>query len=234
MVTRPMPRPTRVLPAALLALALVGGGILWWRATPNGTPDPAQREAPSAREGLHVTPDAAPAAATSPAQAPPPPTEDAVDDLPDIATLPETPWAAVDLEAIREVMPENLFWSMAVPTTDPEVVARRDETRKRWNTEYGKILSNTATAEEIDAYYAERQRLAQDYVDFATYLLATYGEQLGVRDVGLLKVAIELNLARLERLPRDIVEAQERREAHDAARRAWREQQDLFADLPNR
>jgi hypothetical protein len=113
-------------------------------------------------------------------------------------------------------------------------MARRGETRARWNTEYGKILSNTASAEEIDAYYAERQALAQDYVDFATYLLATYGEQLTVRDVGLLKVAIELNLARLERFPRDIADAHERRAAHDAARRAWREQQDLFADLPHR
>jgi hypothetical protein len=227
-----MPRPGRLVPAVLVAGLLVAIALLW----PDTVDDAGPASAPAT--GMAGTRPEPPRPPSVPPAAPPAPVprDEAQPeaDRPDIAVLPETAWANVDLAAIREVMPENLFWRMAVPTTDPEVMARRGETRARWNTEYGKILSNTASAEEIDAYYAERQALAQDYVDFATYLLATYGEQLTVRDVGLLKVAIELNLARLERFPRDIADAHERRAAHDAARRAWREQQDLFADLPHR
>ncbi len=36
----------------------------------------------------------------------------------------------------------------------PKSSAQREEERARWNVEYGKVLSNTATDEEIDAYYA--------------------------------------------------------------------------------
>lgn len=95
--------------------------------------------------------------------------------------------------------------------------------------EYGKILSNTATEEEILAYYAERDRLYSDYVAFATYILENHGEQLSIRDLGLLKVAVELNLARLEEIPRQIAEANERRKAHQAPREAWLRDQADFA-----
>ena len=45
----------------------------------------------------------------------------------------------------------------------------------------------------------------------------------------LLKLAIELHAARLEEIPRKIEEAHERRKAHEAARRAWLEDQKAFA-----
>jgi len=209
-------------------LVLVGAvaALWWWRASNVPGDYPVAPAAPAAAPKP-------PPAAQPPSPDPPPEAAPSNDPGP-LGALPETPWAAVDLDAIREVMPDNLFWKMAVPTTDSEILAQRAKERERWNVEYGKVLSATATAEEIDAYYAERQRLAQDYVEFATYLLAEYGDALDVRDVGLLKVAIELNLARLEEFPRQIVDAQARREAHDAARRAWREQQRAFADAPTR
>ena len=156
--------------------------------------------------------------------------------LPDAPLVPETDpleqadgsWAEVDLEAVRAAMPHNLYWTMSVPTKDPEVLREREEERARWNVEYGKVLSNTATAQEIDAYYAHRRRLSTDYVEFAGYLLAEYRDKLPKRDVGLLKLAVDMHLARLEEIPRQIAEAHERRTAHDAARRAWLEDQQAF------
>jgi len=143
------------------------------------------------------------------------------------------PWAAVDLDEVRAAMPNNTFWRTAAPTTDPEVLRAREEERERWNVEYGKVLSNTATKEEVDAYFAHRQQMSTDYIQFAAYLLQNYWQKLGVRNEGLLKLAIKLHLARLEEIPRQMAEAHQRREAHEAARRAWLEEQKAFeADPP--
>ena len=70
---------------------------------------------------------------------------------------------------------------------------------------------------------ADARVLAEAGFDAA--ILENYGEQLTIRDLGLLKVAVELNLARLEEIPRQIAEAHERRRAHEAAREAWRRDQ---------
>jgi hypothetical protein len=141
-------------------------------------------------------------------------------------------WAAVDLEAVRRAMPDNVYWRMSAPTRDPEVLREREEERARWNEAWGKVLSNTASEQEIVDYYAHRDRLASDYVQFATYVLENYGEQLTIRDLGLLKVAVELNLARLEEIPRQIAEAQERRRAHEKAREEWLRDQAEFGGPP--
>jgi len=51
--------------------------------------------------------------------------------------------------------------------------------------------------------------------------------------VAALKLAAEMHNARLEEIPRQLAEAHERREAHEAARRQWQEQQQAFnADAP--
>jgi hypothetical protein len=137
-------------------------------------------------------------------------------------------WANVDLEEVRRAMPDNLYWRLSSPTKDETVLRERDEERARWNEAYGKVLSNTASEQEIVDYYAHRDRLASDYVQFATYVLEHYGEQLSIRDLGLMKVAVELNLATLEQIPRQIEEAQQRRIAHEEAREAWRRDQADF------
>jgi hypothetical protein len=141
---------------------------------------------------------------------------------------PARAWASVDLEAIRKALPDSTYWKMAAPTKDPEVLRQREEERDRWNVEYGKVLSNTATAEEIDAYYAERQRLSEDYLEFIVYLLTNYGYQIPERDVAALKLAAEMHHERLEEIPRHIAEAHQRHDAHETARRAWLEQQKDF------
>jgi hypothetical protein len=142
-------------------------------------------------------------------------------------------WEALDMEAVRKEMPDNLYWKMAAPTKDPELIKWREEERARWNVEYGKVLSNTATAEEIDAYFAERKRISDDYLEFVVHVIANYGNAIPREGVALLKLAGEMHAMRLEEMPRQLAEAHARREAHDAVRRAWLEEQKTFGAPPS-
>ena len=142
-------------------------------------------------------------------------------------------WEALDLNAVRAAMPDNTYWKMAAPTQDPELIKWREEERARWNVEYGKVLSNTATAEEIDAYFAERKRLSDDYLEFVVYVLANYGNAIPREGAALLKLAGEMHALRLEEMPRQMAEAHQRREEHDAARRAWLDEQKAFEEAPS-
>jgi len=121
-------------------------------------------------------------------------------------------WSAVDLDAVRRALPDNLYWEMSAPTSDPSVEQRREEERARWNEEYGKVLSGTASEEEIHDYYALRRRISEDAVEFAGHLLEHYGDVLPERGVGLLELADRLHRARLEEMPRRIAEARERKQ----------------------
>jgi hypothetical protein len=222
--------------AVVLLVLVVGGVVVWWinRATRPPTPPPpsaasASREAPPPPPGTAAT-----AAADAPAPAPSRPADAAADPLDDIDTRAAA-WSAVDLDAVRAALPGNLYWELSAPTKDPDVLRAREAERERWNVEYGKVLSSTATADEVDAYYARRKRLSEDYVTFAGHLLLYYRDRLPKQDVALLKLAMDMNLARLEEIPRQLADAHQRREAHDAARRAWLEEQKTFeapADAP--
>ncbi|MBP1690392.1 MAG: uncharacterized protein H6Q34_965 [Deltaproteobacteria bacterium] len=141
-------------------------------------------------------------------------------------------WAQVDFDEIREAMPDNLYWKMAFPTKDADLIKERDERRAQWNVEFGKVQSNTATDEEIDAYYGEQQKLSNDYLEFLVYLGTHYGDIVPKGEIGMLKLAGELHLARLEEIPRKIAEAKERHAAQEAARRAWLEEQKVFDNPP--
>ena len=137
-------------------------------------------------------------------------------------------WAAVDMDEIRKAMPDNLYWKLSTPTKDPQVIEERAAERARWNVQYGKVLSGTASEEEVRAFYDFRAQLSGDYVEFATYLVDHYGGVLPERDAGMLKLARRLNQARLEEIPRKIEEAFERKRAQDAAREAWLADQAVF------
>jgi hypothetical protein len=216
-----------ILVAAFALLVVLIARLVGWRAAPDrqaapeespgvaSAPEPAIRPSttpPStvARTGQRASEDGAPA-----------------DPLAEVDASAAA-WAAVDMEEVRELMPDNLYWTMGFPTKDEAVIEARAAERERWNTEYGKVLSNTATEEEINAYYGHREKLSRDYASFAGFLLSKYGDKLPQRDVALLKLSVELHLARLEEIPRQITEAQERRVAHDAVRRAWLEDQKAF------
>lgn len=130
-------------------------------------------------------------------------------------------WSVVDLDEVHKALPDNLYFDLSAPTNDPDVIAQRRAERERWNVEYGKILSGTGTEREIRDYYDQRARLSTDYVEFTTYLLDHYEDELPERDVGLLQLARRLHLARLEEIPRKVEEALERKRQQDAAREAW-------------
>lgn len=138
-------------------------------------------------------------------------------------------WAQVDFDEIRAALPDSMYWKMAFPTKDPKILEEREKTRAEWNVQFGKVQSNTATDEEIDAYYGEQQKLSNDYLEFLVYLAEHYGNVVPRGEVGALKLAGEMHLARLEEIPRKIAEAKERHAAHETARQAWLAEQQQFA-----
>jgi hypothetical protein len=216
-----------------LALAVAAGLLLFLLAhLIMGPEGPAPPGPPVASEATAVAPEAS--APVRSASAPAAPAKEPGDARPDADPLAEIDasaqaWAAVDMDEVRALLPDNLYWTMSFPTKDPAVLEQREAERARWNVEYGKVLSNTATAEEVDAYYAHRERLSRDYAAFAGFLLAKYSDKLPKRDAALLKLSVELHLARLQEIPRQITEAHERRKAHEAVRQVWLEEQKAFA-----
>jgi hypothetical protein len=146
---------------------------------------------------------------------------------PDVDTADQ--WARIDFDEIRRALPDSTYWKMAFPTKDPKVVEEREKIRAEWNVQFGKVQSNTATDEEIDAYYADQQQLSNDYLEFLVYLAEHYGNEVPRAEIGALKLAGEMHLARLEEIPRKIAEAKERHAAHEQARQAWLAEQQQFA-----
>ena len=130
-------------------------------------------------------------------------------------------WSQVDLEALREEMPDNLYWELGAPTSDPAVEEARAERREMWNEAYGKVISGTATEEEIHAYFDERAQVSTDYLEFATRVLEQYGQVLPPRDVGLLELSADMHRARLQSMPRRVAEAIERKSRQDRLRAEW-------------
>ncbi len=206
-----------------MAVLLVAVGALMWPI--------AEREPPAPPET------AADAPAEDVAAAPIEPAEDgdaAIGDdaLPELREAPRGAWVHVDMKALQRTIPNNLFWAMAMPTKDEALIEWRREERTRWNVEYGKVLSGTGTEEEVNDYYAYRQKLSNDYVEFAGYVLAHYGDKLSAQDKALLNLAMDMHMVRLEEIPRQLAEAQERRRQHDEARRVWLAEQRAFEEAP--
>ena len=219
---------------AVVAVIAVGAAV-WWLGSPArvdtaaSEPAPA-RQAHASRIVATGTPAPTVVHAAAPHDATPAPTvpaSTADENSPEADPL-RANWEAVDLDEARKALPDNLYWKLSAPTKDPQLQEWRDAERARWNVEYGKILSGTATEEEIRAYYDQQARRSGDYVEFATYLLDHYGETLPERDVNMLKLARRLNLARIEEIPRKVEAAMERKQAQDAVRAAWLADQAQF------
>jgi len=131
----------------------------------------------------------------------------------------------LDYEALRKQTPHSLYWLMAAPTDDPDVLQARREVRDERNRQYGKVVSNTATVEEIRDYYAYKRKLSEDYVEVLQLILDEHGDELAERDVGLLELALSMHSSLLSELPRKEDDALHRKAEYDRVKRAWQEQQ---------
>lgn len=210
-------------------LGIVAAGLLMWSRAADRR-EPISGPAPTAASPPARAPETRPGGSSPSAGAPSDPAPRGARGLDGLAD-PAVAWSKVDLDAVRAQMPDNLYWKLSMPTKDAALLREREEVRGYWKQQYGKVLSNTATEEEVRAYYAHRQRLSADSVEFAAHLLDHYRDVLPERDLGLLELARELHLARLEEYPRNLSDALERREAHEAARRAWLEDQARFEEV---
>jgi len=225
--------------AAAVAIA-VAAVVVWFALAPARRAEaPASATAPKVADanraassrGAVEFPKAPPPAAVPPGPPPEMPAGAITPGL-DGEDIPQG-WAAVDLDEVRKAMPDNLYWKLSAPTKDAEILKWREEERNRWNVEYGKVLSGTASEKEIRDYYDQRGQLSGDYVEFATYLVDHYGDKLPERDVNMLKLARKLNQARLEEIPRKIEEALARKQKQDEARAAWLADQKAFGSAPD-
>ena len=130
-------------------------------------------------------------------------------------------WAKVDIDGLQREMPDNLYWTLAAPTSDEWLLEHRKEVKAHWDKEYGQILSNKATEKQIRDYYAHQHQVSTDYVMFATQLLNRHIKDLPERDVSFQKLARNLHLARLEELPKKLSRAIELRKKHEERASAW-------------
>ena len=131
----------------------------------------------------------------------------------------------LDFDELRTHAPENLYWLMAVPTDDPELLEQRRIAKEQRNAQYGKVLASTASIEEIEDYYAYRRKLSEDYVEIAQLILDQHGEELSERDAGLFELTIAMHSARLAQMPTERREALRRKSEYDQVKQAWQEQQ---------
>ncbi|WP_232293552.1 hypothetical protein [Stigmatella aurantiaca] len=128
----------------------------------------------------------------------------------------------VNLEQLKQRLPENLYWKTAAPTKDPQLLQERAEQERHQNALFGKIQAGDASEEEIQQYYDYRRQLSEDYLSFAALLLSEQGEQLPERDRGVLELSIQMHRGRLKELPRQREEALARKELQDRRREEWR------------
>jgi hypothetical protein len=165
-----------------------------------------------AAAGKGADPSAAPTAATSPASPPSAPQERAP------ARLPQP----LDLDSLRARLPDNRYWALAAPTDDPEVLRSRELAARAENVLYGKVLSGTATDEEIEHYFDERRRTLSDYAEVARAVLAD--DQISERDRSLFELALRMDQDRLAALPAEKDAAVARQKLQAERRAAWKAQ----------
>ncbi|GAB4524942.1 MAG: hypothetical protein Tsb0020_42990 [Haliangiales bacterium] len=214
--------------AVAIALALVAT-FAFLRAQQPATsdaPDSAAADDPGAPEAAHTHPGPRPSlAAADPGAAP-------RADQPAPRADPAAPPAAltgneypVDLDLLRQRLPDNLYWRMSAPTRDPAELAARAADKQRWNQLYGKIQSGTGSEADIQRYFEHRRQVSADHLEFATLVLEEYGAVLPARDQGLYELSIRMHKSRLDELPAKIDEAMARKREQDERRAAWREEQ---------
>lgn len=128
----------------------------------------------------------------------------------------------VKLDALRARMPDNLYWRVAAPTNDPELLAARAARERDLEARRGRITAGEASEQEIRDYFDERRRESQDFVALAREALTRYGDELTDRDRGLFGLGAKLHEEKLAEIDRSIADALARKRVQDERRAAWR------------
>jgi hypothetical protein len=113
----------------------------------------------------------------------------------------------VQLDALRARIPNNRYWTLGAPTSDPAVAKLRAARAEQDNRALGRITANEATPEEIRAYYAERRAISEDYLELSELVLKEQGEALPERDRGMFELSARLHRSRLQQIERDQADA---------------------------
>src|SRR5205085_6743330 len=137
-------------------------------------------------------------------------------------------YGEIDLREAKALMPDNLYWKLGAPTKDEEVLAEREEERKRRNEEYGKVLSGDASEDEVKAYYDYKKKLSSDYLEFSEFMARRYRNSDNKEFVGMLELATKMHADRLKLLPDELEDALERSREHAKAREDWKKQKEEF------
>ncbi|WP_342375457.1 hypothetical protein NVS55_29745 [Myxococcus stipitatus] len=214
---------SRVWVAGLAGAALVAALVFSLREAPPAAPVPETQTPPPA--AVHQSP-------PTPAVAPPSPAPGMTSSAPPEVFKPPEPEAdtspkpyPLDLAALQARLPDNLYWKLGAPSTDPEVLKQREEETKRWSDVFGRVQSGEATEEEVRQYYERRRKVSEDMLQFATTVLAEHGDTLPERDKGLYELSINMHRTRLSEYPRQEADAQAHRRTREQQRQAWRQGQ---------
>ncbi|MEM6558143.1 MAG: hypothetical protein AAF605_00020 [Myxococcota bacterium] len=128
----------------------------------------------------------------------------------------------VDLDALRQELPDNRYWVSGAPTDDPELIAARKRDTESVKRMRGLIVSGGASEQEIESYFDERRRLSKDYIQISERILERYGATLPDPELGMHQLSISMHRKRLAGLPRKREQAHERRVLQETRRREWR------------
>ena len=102
-----------------------------------------------------------------------------------------------DLEAMRKALPGN----QAIPAVDENEKWIRKEADKARRELYGRISSNVATDEEVNAYYYEQETLAQDSIAMLKWILDNHAHEMGKDDLARHTFLLEQFKKRLKAIP---------------------------------
>ena len=137
-------------------------------------------------------------------------------------------WAKVDLDAIRDEIPDNLYWEMAAPTQDEALKAHREERREALKQQANLISAKHATEEQIREYFAYQNQLSNDYVEFSTILLNKHRNDMDETDVSMQTLALQMHLSRLQEIPGKLAQALKNREEFVATKNEWLANKDAY------
>ena len=133
----------------------------------------------------------------------------------------EVALANIDLEALKEKYPNNLYWEMAAPTQDEALKEQRKDTRDYWRQQRNQISANLADEYTIREYYTYQNALSEDYVAVTDDILDNYSEGLSESDYRMLLMANRLHAKRLQEIPGQLDKSLQHRRDFLARQASW-------------